>query len=395
MMNSISVLVLDGQSDFSVPVIRCLADTPDVKIHVLSIDKWAPSQFSRHVASFEVVDVSEGPEQRLGIIRDAVRRKNVDVMLPVAEDAIRFVAAHREEMRHIGAIPPTPELEPFEVISDKWGLAQFTTDHGIPAPCTTLLPAGDAMDLRTMGLRFPVLCKPTDRSNGSGIHLCQDQEALIMFAGSTTAKESRYLVQRFIEGFDIDCSVLCVEGSILAYTVQRGFIGSSQPFAPPVGIEFVQEDRTLDVVEQLMRKLRWTGVAHVDLRYDIQEDVPKVIEVNARYWRSLLGSLVAGVNFPNLACRTALGETFPVPEYRHSRFISKPLPALRYLMHPKGMSGVASVSFAETNFAYMFRDPLPDLVREIRNLYRGRRWYPEKDEDADPSSLPHKAYRAA
>jgi hypothetical protein len=86
MMNSISVLVLDGQSDFSIPVIRCLAEVPGVEIHVLSIDKWAPSRFSRHVASFEVLDVSEGTDQRLDIVRDAVRWHHVDVMLPVAED---------------------------------------------------------------------------------------------------------------------------------------------------------------------------------------------------------------------------------------------------------------------------------------------------------------------
>ncbi len=388
-MNSISVLVLDGQSDFSVPVIRCLADVPGVEIHVLSIDKWAPSRFSRHVASFEVLDVSEGTDQRLNIIRDAVQRHHVDVMFPVAEDAIRFVAAHRAELQSITAVQPTPELEPFELISNKWGLAHFTGDRGIPAPCTALLPTYGTVDLRTTGLTFPVLCKPIDRSNGSGIQLCQDQEALIAFAGSETARESQCIIQQFIQGFDIDCSVLCVEGSILAYTVQRGFIGSVQPFAPPVGVEFVHEEKTLGVVQQLMRELKWTGVAHVDLRYDIHADLPMVIEVNARYWRSLLGSLVAGVNFPYLACRTALGDTFPVPEYRHTRFISKPVPALRHLLGVSGRRAHVSVSFAETNFAYMFRDPLPDLVREIRNRYRGQSWYPKKDKKSGRSAHAH------
>ena len=153
-----------------------------------------------------------------------------------------------------------------------------------------------------------------------------------------------------------------------------------------MGIEFVQEEKTLGVVQQLMRELKWTGVAHVDLRYDVHADHPRVIEINARYWRSLLGSLVAGVNFPYLACRTALGEVFPVPEYRHTRFISKPFPALQHLFKVPGRSGAVSVSFAETNFAYMFRDPLPDLVREIRNLFRGRSWIPKKDEKAGRSS---------
>ena len=381
-MKSLFILVLDGQSDFSIPVIRCLAGVPGVTIHVLSIERWAPSRFSRHTSSYEFLDIGEGTDQRLEVVRDAVRRRHIDVILPVAEDAIRFVASRREDLVQISAVTPTPELQQFELIRNKWGLARFTADHGVPSPCTSLFESSGDVEQFAMGLKFPVLCKPTDRSNGSGIQLCADREAFIRFAKSEQVNESQYVIQEYIEGFDIDCSVLCVEGRILAYTVQKGFISNSLRFAPPVGIEFVQEEKTLGVVTHLIRELKWTGVAHVDLRFDTRDNVPKVIEVNARYWRSLLGSLVAGVNFPHLACRTALGEKYPVPEYRHSRFISKPLSSIRHLLRLPWKTSNVPISFGETNLKFTFQDPLPDLVREMRNLYRGQSWYPERDEES-------------
>jgi D-aspartate ligase len=370
-MKSLSVLVLGAHNDLSIPVMRCLAEVPGVAIHVLSVLRWVPSRFSRHLASFQVLDIGKGTDRQLEIVRDAVRHRGIDVMLPVAEGAIRFVASRREAFRFC-AVTPTPELQPFDVVRNKWGLAQFAADHKIPAPCTSLLQAESDLDRLAIDLKFPVLCKPIDASNGSGIVFCAGRDALVRFAQSRIARESPYIVQEFVHGFDIDCSVLCEGGRILAYTVQRGFLSNRKQFAPPVGIEFVEEEKTLGVVADLMGELNWTGVAHVDLRFDMGENVPKVVDVNARYWRSLLGSLVAGVNFPHLACRTALGETYPVPKYRHSRFISKPLPALQHLLRMPWRASDVSVCFAETNFPFTLSDPLPDLLRKIRNLYVGR-----------------------
>jgi len=74
-----------------------------------------------------------------------------------------------------------------------------------------------------------------------------------------------------------------------------------------VGIEFVYDERVVQVVERLMRLLNWSGVAHIDLRFDQDEDEIKVIEINGRYWGSLLGSLNAGINFPALAVQCCNG----------------------------------------------------------------------------------------
>ena len=47
-----------------------------------------------------------------------------------------------------------------------------------------------------------------------------------------------------------------------------------------------------------MQALKWSGIVNIDFIYDENDKQAKILEVNPRYWQSLLGSLFAGVNFP-------------------------------------------------------------------------------------------------
>jgi predicted ATP-grasp superfamily ATP-dependent carboligase len=108
------------------------------------------------------------------------------------------------------------------------------------------------------------------------------------------------VLQEFIEGYDIDCSLLCNDGKFKAYTIQKGILFGNQKYAPAIGLQFLINDRLLEVVKQLMESLKWSGVAHIDLRYDKETSDYKVIEINGRFWSSLDASAAAGVNFPYL-----------------------------------------------------------------------------------------------
>jgi len=46
-----------------------------------------------------------------------------------------------------------------------------------------------------------------------------------------------------------------------------------------------------------------------------------LIEVNPRYWQTLLGSAAMGVNFPDLHCRLAFGERPTAPMYRTGSYL--------------------------------------------------------------------------
>src|SRR2546428_697479 len=59
-----------------------------------------------------------------------------------------------------------------------------------------------------------------------------------------------------------------------------------------------------------MQALKWSGIVNIDFIYDENDKQAKILEVNPRYWQSLLGSLFAGVNFPYLVSVSKLVPAF-------------------------------------------------------------------------------------
>ncbi len=161
-----------------------------------------------------------------------------------------------------------------------------------------------------------------------------------------------------MKGYDIDCSVLCKDGRILVHTIQKCIVPNPVPFRIPLAIEFVENAEVLKVAARLIRALNFNGVANIDLRVDERDGRVQVIEVNPRYWLSLLGSQSAGVNFPQLACLAALGLPFPKIEYQPRRYIDFLGIIKKWLYRPPA-PGVRQFRFSEIDLRYCLTDPWP------------------------------------
>ena len=85
---------------------------------------------------------------------------------------------------------------------------------------------------------------------------------------------------------------------------------------PSGGVSVYRESIPLDhnLVDKsfaLLQALRWNGVAMVEFKVDARDGVPKLMEVNGRFWGSLQLAVDAGINFPLLLYRLACGEEVP------------------------------------------------------------------------------------
>lgn len=364
MLEKSSVLLPDGESPFAVSVARCLSSIPGITAHALSNTSNCALRYSRACQSFRVMERSEATLS-LSAISRALALTGATVLLPVDTTAIRFVSANHERLKEMAAIAPVPALESLELVENKWVLVGFLGHHAIAHPDTLLASDDDQFARSLSAFPFPVLLKPATGSNGRGIHGFADRNSLLGFLRSDREPQRQCIVQAYVPGEDIDCSVLCHHGEILAYTIQNGFIPGPRQFAPAGGITFLEDDQVLSTVAELMGRLRWNGVAHVDLRYDSRGGKPVVIEVNPRFWGSLLGSLAAGVNFPELSCCAALGKPFSRPLGRQTRFVSAGT-AVRQWLRPPWRDRAASFSFRETSVRHVITDPGPESFDAIK-----------------------------
>src|SRR5690606_35505009 len=200
-------------------------------------------------------------------------------------------------------VVPSPSPDAIAMVNDKWLFAQRLKGAGIPTPRTELFDRSETLDV--FDPELPVLMKPRRGSGGLGIVLFDRASEVRHQADRFLGEGDPYIVQEFINGHDIDRSVLCSGGRVLAGTVQEG-VSVKKDFAPSGSLHFHCDRNVELLVDRTIAELGWNGIAHLDLRYGTDGSL-NVIELNPRYWSTMLGSLCAGVNFPLIAVRAALG----------------------------------------------------------------------------------------
>ncbi|HYK52646.1 MAG TPA: ATP-grasp domain-containing protein [Candidatus Eremiobacteraceae bacterium] len=370
MSDPVSVLIPDGEYIFALSVLRCLGNARH-RVSVCSTDKWAPARFSRFTDRFFHLDPRLSDAAFLDALLDVIKQSKADVLLPVGQSMLRFMLPHEETLRGAIAIVPIPSPPVFEAAKDKWVLAQFCQEHGLSHPQTIHFDEDPRFRERLASLRFPVLIKPARASYGRDIKYFKTAVELL-HAVSASPPKRESIVQSFVPGYDIDFNVLGVNGVVSAYTIQRGIVEGHGRFKPPVGIDFVENEAIRAEAQHALTALRWSGVAHIDMRYDPVEGRAWIIEINPRFWASLLGSLVAGVNFPHLACIAATGAPMPPQRFRGARFVAGRSALYAIGARLLGDSQVGA-RFAETNLAFIAADPLPEILMGLTRPFVGSR----------------------
>lgn len=370
-MTHTCILIPDADDPRAVAVVDSLRHrtNPDLELHAI-VNKRAPRKilFSRYCSSHSF-DIPKDYVQALYEAVSAVSKSiPIDVILPISETGARFVAAKRDLLHQRFRLPAIPDIQSLELVSNKHSLTEFARNGHVPTPSTVFVKHGSPMDRAILNMSFPVLMKPLTGTDGQGIRRFDSAEDLENELAHPAGQlyQQGGLVQEFLSGSDTDLSVLCKDGEILAYTIQKKIASHDTPFRLGKVIEFINHGEVLLNGSKLLSALNWNGVAHLDFVCRNKDKEPCLIDFNPRYWGTLYGSVLAGVNFPFLHYLTALDGSFSRPEYRHTKYGELSLQEL--LLKPFLRTAVGGVSLMnESNFAFIYRDPLPFLVSSGRD----------------------------
>lgn len=359
--NRLSILIPDGQNHLAIPVINCLATSNQYKIYLLSNLEYTPMRFSRHVNHFLYSPKPKNEEDWINTIDNTVENHGIDFIMPVFVGSFRKLILHKSKLKSAKKLMLLPDLDNFDTANDKGLLSQHLHAHDIPHPKGCLV--SNMTELKKIEtLNFPVISKPTiGYDGGKHIHFFKKMDAL-----KTHFKINNFLgthiIQEYIEGYDIDCSVLCKAGEILAYTIQKGIVNGTSIFTPSYAHIFIQEPKLFSVVEKLMKTLNWSGIAHIDLRFDENAQQFKVIEINPRFWGSLEASLHAGVNFPELSHNLSIGKTLTRPKFNACSYWS--LKGLKLkVKQEKNVLFRWQFLKTHTGLKFFIKDPVPIIYR--------------------------------
>ncbi|MBN4085114.1 ATP-grasp domain-containing protein [Flavobacteriaceae bacterium AH-315-B10] len=328
----------------------------------MSNKKNNPMRYSRHVHKFSYYKKTNSDLDWINNINKETNKYNIDVIMPIFEDGIKTIIKYKQLISSSNKLGVLPSLDNFNSAINKGLLIKHLEQNEIPYPKSILIESGKNYNVNLVA--FPIIIKPLEGfGGGMGIYVFENKKELEQYL-ITNRDSYTFLVQDYIKGYDIDCSVLCKDGEILAFTIQKGTMFGKSEFAPQIGLQFLYEQELYKIVEKLMKSLNWSGVAHIDLRYDENDKQFKVIEVNTRFWVSLDASLIAGVNFPYLYCLASLGENFQKPSYKNIKYlnlkglINRIKKNKRFILHTEFV-------FNNTPIKFALKDPLPMVYKFI------------------------------
>jgi predicted ATP-grasp superfamily ATP-dependent carboligase len=312
-----SVFVTDGHWRKTLAVVRSLG-RKGVRVAVGERTSLNTSFFSKY-CSHRVVYPSPRrcPDQFMEFLLGEIKKNHYDCFFPMEEETLLLVARHQKEISsHTSLI--IPELRKIEFVRDKGNLIRFAEAHGIPVPKTfhpSLIGRGNlAPTFPHNSIPIPAVIKPRISSGSFGIAYVRKREDLLPLYEKVSQHYPLPLVQEWIPDgmgtygfsalFDENSNVKAafIHKKLRMYPVQGG---------PSTLREGVWHPQIMELGISLLKALKWTGIAMIEFKVDPRDGVPKLMEVNPRFWGSLHLAIVSGVDFPWLMLRTALGETFP------------------------------------------------------------------------------------
>ena len=317
------VLVTDGANRAALAITRSLGRRGH---EVLVGEKRAPSlaQTSRYCAERIVYpDPLTASAAFVDALADTVRDRRVDVIVPVSDVTTFLVTGSRHRFEPGCAVPFAPAAV-VERAADKVDLVRTAIRLGVPVPQTVVVASAAEMPAPST-LTFPIVIKPW-RSRiptaagwqSTEVSFARDAGALQEDLARRPAHEFPVMLQECIVGPGVGVFACYHHGKPIALMSHRRL--RERP--PWGGVSVLSESVPLcpmarDSALRLLDELGWHGVAMVEFKRDERDGVPKLMEINGRFWGSLQLAIDAGVDFPALLVEGVTRESFPPPaEYR-------------------------------------------------------------------------------
>jgi len=322
-----NVLVTDGHWRKSLAVVRSLGRR-GLRVTVGERTFLNTSFFSKYCARRIVYPSPRRyPDRFIEFLIEEIKKNRTDCLFPMEEETLLLLARQQSEISKYTYLL-IPDLEKIEFVRDKRNLIQFAEVHEIPTPKTffflptsSLSPGERSEDEggSLSSIPIPAVIKPRISSGSFGIVYVRERKDLLPSYQRVHARFPFPLIQEWIPdgGGTFGLSALFDEVS----NVKAAFVHKKLRMYPIQGgpstlREGVEHPKIMELGLSLLKSLNWTGVGMVEFKVDPRDGIPKLMEVNPRFWGSLQLAIVSEVDFPYLILKMARGESFdPVLHY--------------------------------------------------------------------------------
>ena len=297
------VLVTDASRGSAIAFIRSLGRR-GWRVTAADTDRRSPGFRSRYASDRLVYPApTVEADAAVAAILEAVRRTDVDVVIPITDEIGLPLAAARDRFAGLTCLA-LPDPAALAVAHDKAQTMELAERLGVPIPTTRRVATADEAVEAARELGWPVVVKPqvSREPRGDGtveaftVSYAADPAGLRARV-ATLEGRTGVLLQRWRPGEGHGVELLADHGRPLAAFQHRRL----REVPVTGGASSLRESVALDPVlyghaTRLLAELGWTGLAMVEFR--LTPDGPELMEINGRVWGSLPLAVRAGMDFP-------------------------------------------------------------------------------------------------
>jgi predicted ATP-grasp superfamily ATP-dependent carboligase len=365
-----SAIVTDGLWRKSLSAIRSLGKS-GFHVSVMG-DSWLTTGFwSRFTKERVLSPTASEHSDEFGLkLLETLEKNPGAVVLPMEEPSLEWILQNLTRVETHGHVL-VPSIEGFYAAQDKGMTIQVAKRLNIPHPKTYEPQSVDALVETVTKLENQnFVVKPRKGTGSRGIlyslSLRGSHDHLKELLSNHSERYGRLLIQDRIpsEGKGQGVSILMNRNSqcVAAFAHER-IQQYPNSGGPSTDRKSIHAEQITKWSIELLKELKWKGIAMVEWKVDPRDGVAKLMEINPRFWGSLELAVRSGMDFPTLYAKAALGETIePIKNYpaevRCRWFM--PGEILRYLSQPQ----------AKRESLFQFLKGFPSLTEEwdIRDL---------------------------
>ena len=365
-MKQYNVFVTDAQMRSSLAVIRSLGKC-GLNVTAGEETIFTTGFFSKYCHHSVVYpSPKKHKNEFIDYILNKLEKNKYDVVFPVADACLLPLIEHEAEISKY-SILAMPNRQTFMKAYDKGNTLQIAKENGIPCPKTYFINDLNELEKIKTELEYPLIIKPRISSGSRGVELCKSMDELDTKFEKIFTEYGPLLIQEYIPcgeeigvyalfNFNSEPRALTVQKRIRSYPVSGG---------PSTLRRTIKNDEAVKIAFKLLKIMKWVGVAMVEFRIDSRDNIPKLMEVNPRFWGSLQLSILAGVDFPYLLYKMLTeGDVEPTVDYKENVECRWLLPGdiLWFLSAPNKLRNIPEFLKFNTNYDILsLEDPGPTL----------------------------------
>lgn len=264
------------------------------RCELVSSDPLCLARFSGFVDRVHAAPAcGRDPDGYLAAVLDIVARRDIDVLLPVHEQAYLFAAARRRLPAGLGVA--LADFAAFEQVQSKAALAELLTRLSIPQPPTEIAERPAAL---LAVQRYPVFVKAAFGTASSGVWRVDDAgraHALASELDGRGAFAQRVVIQQAVAGPLERIQAVFDRGRLIASHAYRQVV--SGPGGGDVLKQSVHRPQACASVRAIGGALRWHGALSFDYIVDKDSGLPLLFDANPRLVEPM-NAWLSGVDLP-------------------------------------------------------------------------------------------------